>query len=63
MSRFADLTRTKPFVIGECQCPGTPHAQDTAELYTELGYSARGQIGSAAAMSFGDFTAARRKLV
>lgn len=63
MSRFADLANTKLVVIGECQCPGTPHARDEAQVHRELGYSARGKIGAAAALSFGDFTAARRKLV
>lgn len=37
MSRFLDLeTTTVP--LGACQCPGTPHDEDTAEVYTVLGW-------------------------
>lgn len=37
MSRFADPTATARFVLGECQCPGTPHDEDWIDLRSELG--------------------------
>jgi hypothetical protein len=27
---------TATVVLGECRCPGRPHAEDTAELYSEI---------------------------
>lgn len=64
MSRFADPSRTKIVPIGPCDCPGTPHAGgDVATVRLEFGYQALGEIGSAGALAFGDFTASRRKLI
>lgn len=50
MSRFLTpidkpFTRTVP--LGPCECPGTPHAQDEAEVYTMLGWDDLVDIGSA----------------
>lgn len=37
MSRFANPTATKRFVLGPCDCPGTPHDEDWMDLRSELG--------------------------
>lgn len=37
MSRFADPNTVKRFVIGPCECPGTPHTTDWIDLRTEIG--------------------------
>ena len=37
MSRFADPKATARLVLGECQCPGTPHEEDWVDLRSELG--------------------------
>lgn len=37
MSRFANPTATERFVLGPCDCPGTPDAEDWMDLRTELG--------------------------
>jgi hypothetical protein len=37
MSRFADPAATARLVLGECQCPGTPHDEDWVDLRSELG--------------------------
>lgn len=47
-SRFADPADVTTVLIGPCQCPGTPHAQDEAVVHRQLGYAARGLIGVAA---------------
>lgn len=48
MSRFANPDATAVVPLGECQCPGTPHADgDTATVRTELGASALARVGRA----------------
>jgi hypothetical protein len=37
MSRFANPDARDRLVLGPCECPGTPHAEDYLELRTELG--------------------------
>jgi hypothetical protein len=78
MSRFADPTLTAVVVIGECQCPGTPHASaivpglppgesatgDYAVVRTRLGGSAMGRIGRAELdAALGDHFASYRRTI
>ena len=37
MSRFADPKATARLVLGPCECPGSPHAEDWMDVRTELG--------------------------
>lgn len=37
MSRFANPAATERFVLGPCECPGTPHDEDWMALRSELG--------------------------
>lgn len=37
MSRFANPNATDRLVLGDCECPGKPHAEDWIMLRTELG--------------------------
>jgi len=37
VSRFLDLDTTR-VPLGPCQCPGKPHTEDEAEVYTTLGW-------------------------
>lgn len=52
---LSDATRT--VVLGECRCPGTPHEQDTAEVYEELPWDVLIDVGLL------DGVAAYRRLV
>lgn len=36
MSRFADRSVTERYVLGPCECEGTPHAEDYLDLRTQL---------------------------
>lgn len=36
MGRFVDSTKTRRVVLGPCECPGTPHAEDFALVRAEL---------------------------
>lgn len=47
MSRFADPLAVETVSLGACQCPGTPHEQDEAEVRYQLGASALARIGRA----------------
>lgn len=47
MSNRADAEATRPFVIGPCSCPGTPHTEDTADLRVQFGYGEIGRIRQA----------------
>lgn len=44
MSNYVDPAATRPFVIGPCRCPGTPHAQDSADIVVRFGYGERATI-------------------
>lgn len=46
MSRFLDLDTTT-VSLGACQCPGTPHEEDSAEVYTTLGWDDLVDVGEA----------------
>lgn len=47
MSRFVDPDATERMPLGECLCPGTPHAEgDWLELRTELGGTEVSQLMS-----------------
>jgi len=67
MSRFADATEVKVVSLGDCQCPGTPHARDEATMHRQLGHGAKGEIQKAGWISgrgiYFDSMAAQRKLV
>lgn len=67
MSRFADANDTVVVEVGECVCPGTPHAGDTATVRRQLGYAALGRIGMAGLVEgrrgVADPTAVRRRLL
>jgi hypothetical protein len=67
MSRFADDSEVTVVALGDCQCPGAPHAQDEATLHRQLGYGAKGEIQRAGWLSgrgvYFDNMAARRRLV
>ena len=39
----SDATAT--VVLGECRCPGRPHAEDTAEVYVELPWETLVDVG------------------
>lgn len=48
VGRFASPFRTETYVFpGECQCPGSPHDQDTAEVLVRISASAKARIGRA----------------
>lgn len=56
MSRFIasvnePLTRTVS--LGPCECPGSPHKEDTAEVYQVLGWDDLFDVGAAAKASLG----------
>lgn len=36
MSRFVDPKATKRFVIGPCECPGSPHDEDWLDVRAQL---------------------------
>lgn len=57
MSRFLTLG-TRTVSLGPCECPGTPHETDSAEVYTALCWDDLVDIGSAPSEG-----AARRLLV
>lgn len=45
MSRFVDPDATERMSLGECLCPGTPHAEgDWLEMRTELGGTEVGSL-------------------
>lgn len=46
MSRFTSLA-TVPVSLGPCRCPETPHPEDTAEVYTTLGWDDLVDVGAA----------------
>ncbi len=46
MGRFLQLA-TRPVSLGPCQCPGSPHEEDTAEVYTVLGWDDLVDVGMA----------------
>jgi len=39
-------SETAVVVIGECRCPGRPHAEDTAEVYIELPWEVLVDVGT-----------------
>ena len=41
---ISDATRS--VVIGECLCPGTPHAEDAAEVAEELSWDVLAEVGT-----------------
>lgn len=46
--RFADPNRTETYAFpGPCQCPGSPHEQDTAQVLVRVSPSAKARIGRA----------------
>lgn len=67
VSRFADPNRTDVLVLGECQCPGTPHEQDEVVYRLELGAGEEERAGtygwSSTGWAYFDSAAARAKLV
>jgi hypothetical protein len=67
VSRFVNPNDTIEIVVGDCECPGKPHAKDVAVARRQLGYAALGRIGMAALAEgtggFIDPTATRRKLL
>lgn len=67
MSRFADSADVVTKAIGECECPGTPHAQDECVMHRQLGHGALGEVNNAGWIAgrgvVFDSMAAQRKLV
>lgn len=45
---FADPEASKPFVLGPCRCPGTPHEEDYIDLRCDLAAPQVGQLEVAA---------------